>query len=60
MLNHGTYHIINGDFKTAKEKESLWEISIGLNKVDGLEPSNYNELIGKKKNELLDMKAVNQ
>ena len=41
MLNHGTYDIINGDFKTAKEKESLWEISIGLNKVDGLEPSNY-------------------
>ena len=34
MLNHGTYDIINGDFKTAKEKESLWEISIGLNKVD--------------------------
>lgn len=41
MLNHGTYDIVNGDYKTAKEKETLWEISIGLNKVDGLEPSNY-------------------
>lgn len=41
MLNHGTYNIINGDYKTAKEKESLWEISIGLNEVDGLKPSEY-------------------
>lgn len=41
MLSHGTYNVIDGDYKTAKEKESLWEISIGLNKVDGLEPSEY-------------------